>query len=436
MKKQYDVAARMLGILTTLLSGGCEGPVAPELVLGPSASNGGSGSGGRDGSSGSTGRGGRPNTIETLPGVDTALDVPPAGCLGGFAAGALSLELNAEVPSVRISAVEGKLLANGVACTDASDAELSLESLDSLSVTGNSVQENAVILELGSGDWSRLMGTPESIQVSLGQGENSLVVLGTSGPDLYHHGMRGLDLVLDLTGGGRIAVVAQGVTELGVSLGEGDDRLDDLALLLAPPAAEGSGAEPAATATGGSLAVLPLSVRLVANGGPGNDWLLGGSADDAFDPGPGDDVASGLTGDDTFLTADTSDGADIFNGALGYDTVSYELRSNAVVLDVCLSEAVLGCSVGECDCAGTSGESGESDRLLNVEDITGGAGDDILRGSDAAESLSGGVGDDSLYGLGGSDILYGQLGDDLFDGGPDGDYCDAQPEEQTSGCEL
>jgi Ca2+-binding RTX toxin-like protein len=298
------------------------------------------------------------------------------------------------------------------------------------------VQQNAVILELGSGEWSHLLATPESIQLSLGQGENSLVISGTSGPDLYHHGMRGLDLVLDLTGDGQIGVVAQGVTELGVSLGDGDDRLDDLARLLAPPTTEGSAAEPATTGPNGSLPILPLSLRLVVNGGAGNDWLLGGSADDAFDGGTGDDVASGLTGDDTFLTADTSDGADIFNGALGYDTVSYELRSNAVVLDVCLSEALLGCNVGECDCAATSGESGEGDRLLNVEDVTGGGGDDILRGSDAAESLSGGAGDDSLYGLGGSDVLYGQSGDDLFDGGPDGDYCDAQPQEQSSGCEL
>jgi Ca2+-binding RTX toxin-like protein len=323
-----------------------------------------------------------------------------------------------------------------VACTDTSDREASLESLDSLSVTGNSVQQNAVILELGSGEWSHLLATPESIQVSLGQGENSLVVSGTGGPDLYHHGMRGLDLVLDLVGDGRIGVVAAGVTELGISLGDGDDRLDDLALLLAPPGMEGSEAEPAPTGSDGSLPILPLSLRLVASGGVGNDWLLGGSADDAFDGGPGDDVASGLAGDDTFLTADTNDGADTFNGALGYDTVSYELRSNAVVLDVCSSEALLGCNVGECDCAATSGETGESDRLLNVEDITGGKGDDILRGSDAAESLSGGVGDDSLYGLGGSDILYGQSGGDLFDGGLDGDYCDAQPQEQSSGCEL
>jgi hypothetical protein len=116
--------------------------------------------------------------------------------------------------------------------------------------------------------------------------------------------------------------------------------------------------------------------------------------------------------------------------------VTYELRTENLTLNVCQSAGVMGCEAGECDCTRMSGAPEENDRLVNAEDVTGGEGDDIVRGSDLAESLSGGPGDDEIYGLGGSDVLYGQRGNDLFDGGPDGDYCDDVSGEMVSGCEL
>jgi Ca2+-binding RTX toxin-like protein len=356
----------------------------------------------------------------------------------------MSLTLSTAVPSVRLEATGGKLYANGVACTDSNAAEVSIASLVSLHVEGT-VDDNAAILDLASGDWSTLLDIPESISLSLGYGENSLLVFGTSGPDFFRHGMRGGDPILDLVGDGRINVLAGGVAELGVSLGDGDDKLDDLSALLSARAAEAAEAAAAAAEAAGEEApedadpvppVLPLSVRLVATGGPGNDWMLGGSAGDEFDGGPGDDVISGLLGDDTLLTGEADDGADTFNGGLGYDDISYVQRSLDLVINICASEAVVGCADGECDCARMSGEPGEDDRLINVEDITGGEGDDTMYGSEASDSLSGSVGDDSIFGLGGSDVLYGQGGDDVFDGGQDGDYCDARPGEQSSACEL
>src|SRR5690606_15075253 len=95
---------------------------------------------------------------------------------------------------------------------------------------------------------------------------------------------------------------------LAAALAAGDDELDDLAALLAERASEAAGAGGTDAST-----IAPLGLPLVAEGGEGNDWLLGGTADDHFDGGPGNDVFSGLEGDDSCYSA-TLDGSDTFNG--------------------------------------------------------------------------------------------------------------------------
>ncbi|RYF93857.1 MAG: hypothetical protein EON95_07450 [Caulobacteraceae bacterium] len=63
-----------------------------------------------------------------------------------------------------------------------------------------------------------------------------------------------------------------------------------------------------------------------------------------------------------------------------------------------------------------------------IENARGGAGNDLLIGSELGNVLEGLLGNDSLYGLGGDDLLAGAAGDDRLDGG-DGfdtaDYSDA-----------
>jgi Ca2+-binding RTX toxin-like protein len=440
MIKKYNLGPCVLGLLSVLVWG-CAAPVAPEDPQGEAGTNG-AGPDGRGGSSGngSGGSGGAGvDPIDMLPGVTDPLDVPPTGCLNAASAALISLSLNAEIPSVLLEATDGVLHANGIACTDSGGAEVPVAGLTTLSVAGDGAAEGAVILDLASGDWSALIDAPEGIAVSFPSGDNSFLVRGSTGNDFIRHGMRGLDLVVDLVGDGRINVVAAGVTQLGASLAAGDDKLDDLSALLAERAAEeAAAAEGSEQTSEGEEEVAPvtaLSLRLIASGGEGNDWLLGGSADDEFNGGAGDDVASGLDGDDTVYSAEV-DGADTFNGGLGYDYVSYEERGGDLEIAICASPAQIGCVAAECSCDTMSGEAGEEDLILNVEDITAGSGDDIIRGSEAADSLSGGPGADSIYGLGGSDVLYGQGGDDVFDGGADGDYCDALTGEQVSGCEL
>ncbi len=444
MKKNHVLTPLSLAYLA-LYAWGCAAPVAPDLVYEGGESNAGAGSDSRGGGagsrSGSGGSGNQPDPIDTLPGVDAPLDEAPDGCLGGVADGAVNLTLDGAVPSVIIQGDGGMLVVNGNVCTSMDDVEVPLESLTSVRVTGAAEQENAVILDLGAGDWSHLLASAESVQLDLGIDHNSLVVRGTSGPDVFRHGMRGQALVLDLSGDSTLNVVGEGVTQFAVSLGAGDDTLDDLGVLWVARNAEAA-AGAALPAPEGQpeveppLPVLALALPIVVKGGDGNDLLLGGAGPDEFDGGPGDDLMSGLAGDDTLRASVTSDGADTFNGGNGYDDVTYELRTQNLTLNVCQSADLVGCEAGECDCTRMSGEPEENDRLINVEDITGGEGDDIVRGSDLAESLSGGPGDDEIYGLGGSDVLYGQRGTDLFDGGLDGDYCDGISGERISGCEL
>lgn len=56
--------------------------------------------------------------------------------------------------------------------------------------------------------------------------------------------------------------------------------------------------------------------------------------------------------------------------------------------------------------------------------IYGGAGNDVLRGTNAADWIFGGAGDDTINGLGGNDTLFGGAGRDVLDGGTGSDYVD------------
>jgi Ca2+-binding RTX toxin-like protein len=419
----------------------CGSPASdPENPLAANAGSGaaggastGGGSAGSAAHSSSNGGGSGPSgdsldPIVTLPGVAEPLDVPPSGCVRGFHRGSLELALDSAVSSVELRAEAGVLLANGTACSDSAGTELVLGDLLWLQVTAGS-EDNSVSIDLGSGDWSALLGSAEGVLVDLGGGENELLIRGTTGDDHYRHAMRGPDVVLDLLGNGTIDAVGSGLRKLGFSLGDGDDRLEDLSTVLAA-------AEPLSAPPTESAALSALSLPLVVSGGAGNDWLVGGTADDEFDGGAGDDVVSGLAGSDRFVSDLEGDGRDIWNGGPGYDQISYELRSTNLELEVCVSQALIGCSGGECVCEVGSGEADEGDWIVNVEDLRGGGGDDILRGSEASESLRGGPGDDSLFGFGGSDLLSGDRGVDDLEGGADGDICDGQPGDTMTGCEL
>jgi hypothetical protein len=152
-------------------------------------------------------------------------------------------------------------------------------------------------------------------------------------------------------------------------------------------------------------------------GGTGNDTLTGDAATNVIDGGAGDDSVRGGAGNDALTGGTGNDiltggaGSDTFHAGPGMDTVSYLDHSSPVTAD-------LNGAVGD-------GSTGENDTVSgDVENLTGGTGNDTLTGDAATNVIDGGAGDDSLGGGAGNDTLTGGDGDDSLDGGPGVDRLD------------
>lgn len=141
--------------------------------------------------------------------------------------------------------------------------------------------------------------------------------------------------------------------------------------------------------------------------GPGDDVVIGGGGTDELTAGPGADTLLGGSGnDDLFDGVRVRYEADVFDGGEGRDDVSWEGRRSRVAAD--LSSGAL------------AGSPGEGDRVVGIESLAGGAGDDRLRGDAGHNRLVGGAGADRLDAGAGNDSLAGGPGDDVVRGG-DGD---------------
>ena len=128
----------------------------------------------------------------------------------------------------------------------------------------------------------------------------------------------------------------------------------------------------------------------------GNDILEGGAGDDTLEGGAGNDLLVGGAGADTLV------------GGAGKDTISYRNSMEGVTINLNLGTARGGDAKG--DILGRG-----------IENVIGSMHDDMLTGTDYANSLWGLAGDDTLYGGEGDDTLYGGEGDDTLDGGDNND---------------
>jgi Ca2+-binding RTX toxin-like protein len=176
------------------------------------------------------------------------------------------------------------------------------------------------------------------------------------------------------------------------------------------------------------------------SGARGNDWLMGGGGADALDGGEDSDTADysdkaaaiavalnggnlvtvsvggiaedliakienivGGSGDDTIIGDAAANtfrgglGADVLDGGAGSDTADFSDKVQSVVL--ALSGAV--------DAIAAVGGTAE-DTVRNIENISGGSGNDQFTGDAAANTFRGGLGADVLDGGDGSDTAdYG-----------------------------
>ncbi|MGH3859479.1 calcium-binding protein [Actinokineospora sp.] len=129
-------------------------------------------------------------------------------------------------------------------------------------------------------------------------------------------------------------------------------------------------------------------------GGGGNDRLYGGYAGDKSYGGYGDDVIHDPTGGGLFNGGPGDD--DLSGGSPAMrDTVDYSERTSGVTVILGHVDAQTGSLV-----PGKGGQPGESDLLVNVQNIAGGSGDDILCGNDSDNLISGNGGIDQIDGYG------------------------------------
>ena len=173
-------------------------------------------------------------------------------------------------------------------------------------------------------------------------------------------------------------------------------------------------------------------------GSDGNDTLNGGAGADQLDGGAGTDTADysnatanivvnlgtgvgtggdaqgdryvsienvvGGIGNDTFAA---SLAANLIDGGDGVDRVTYS--SDTVGLIIVLNDELVGA-------VSSTGGRAEGDILINVENVTGGQGNDFIFGNSDANLIDGYLGNDWIHGGAGNDTLRGGDGDDRLTG--------------------
>lgn len=138
-------------------------------------------------------------------------------------------------------------------------------------------------------------------------------------------------------------------------------------------------------------------------GGIGFDVLRGGSADDLLYGEADADALYGGGGNDQLFGGDGDDhltggaGANLISGGAGSDTARFDDATQSVIID--LNNGTV-----------TNNGYGAVDTLDSIENLIGGAYNDILIGEGSNNRLEGGAGADYLIGLGGDDILIGGAG--------------------------
>jgi serralysin len=136
--------------------------------------------------------------------------------------------------------------------------------------------------------------------------------------------------------------------------------------------------------------------------GSGNDRITGDGSANRIDGGGGNDLILGGAGNDTINGGDGNDtiiggaGVDVVDGGNGIDTYAW-LAGDAVVDMV----------------AGTATWT-IAETFTNIENMSGGSGNDRITGDGNANRIEGGGGNDTINGGLGNDQLYGGTGDDTF----------------------
>jgi Ca2+-binding RTX toxin-like protein len=247
----------------------------------------------------------------------------------------------------------------------------------------------------GNGDDSLTGGTGRN-DLSGGNGDDILVAdrIGGLTPDTLS-GDRGDDQLFGSRGADRLFGGDDNDLLFG---GPGEDTLDGGAGIdtLSYGGVTAGVTINLTTNTAGGAAAGDAIVRFEdVIGSISDDTLRGNGAANVLDGTAGNDILVGEGGNDTLIGGLGSDSMD---GGAGIDTISYEL-SDSVAVGLATN---------------TFGNDAVGDFALNVENIVGSKGSDVLSGNGTANRLTGLDGDDVLFGGAGADILLGGPGDDAY----------------------
>ena len=295
---------------------------------------------------------------------------------------------------------------------------------------------------IGSGQADNIVGTSGDNSLSGGGGDDSID--GGDGADTLFGG-DGFDTLIggqgdDLLFGGiedDVLVGGDGDDSFIVALGDGFDDVfgeadtdlfnlsaldQDVDVNLATELWESQGFMRSVagienvTTGGGNDTITGSDVANRLNGGDGNDTITGGGGADTVFGGDGDDVITttaagegdsnfGGTGNDTFVLSNS-----FFTG---------HIHGDAGTDDHADASAYVGFALIADLVAGSYNDGGLVFDMTGIEHVTGGSGDDVFTGDDAANRLTGNAGNDSLTGGGGVDTITGGTGADSLDGGAD-----------------
>jgi Ca2+-binding RTX toxin-like protein len=229
------------------------------------------------------------------------------------------------------------------------------------------------------------------------QGVSSVLVVTDSGDDSVGVTSIGPAFILTGDGNDRVYTESSGT----VLLGNGNDQITPAASV---DVFGGNGTDTVSYSFFPSGAAVSLDD--VANDGGGSNIhsdvenIIGTDHNDVLTGSATSNHIDGLEGNDLI---DGGLGADVLDGGLGTDAVSYADRTANLSVRL--------------DGLANDGQAGEADNLLQVENVTGGSGNDVLVGDLFRNVLSGGPGNDSIAGLGQDDVLAGGPGRDILDAG-------------------
>ncbi len=125
-----------------------------------------------------------------------------------------------------------------------------------------------------------------------------------------------------------------------------------------------------------------------------------------------------ITGDANNNRLDGRGGADVIDGGAGVDWVEYNQAMVGIHVDLSQGKAL---DDGQGIELAAQTAAIEQDTLINIENVLGGYGNDLIIGNSLNNELDGGEGDDTLNGGAGNDTLIGDAGNDSLIGGTGND---------------